>query len=704
MHGVFLRNSNAMDVILGPGYITYRVTGGVLDFYIVLGDSPEDAVQQYHNVIGLPAMPPLWSLGFHQCRWGQFFPPFLSIRLTALTSFDFLAGYNNLSDVIDVVKNYTANQLPLSAIWNDIDYMQNYLDFTTDPIRYPLQQVQRFVSEINSRGLRYVQIVDPAIWVPNSTNFEYPVYDSGLHNQVFIRDATGNTFTGSVWPGLTAFPDFVMSSVAQQWWYQQIVSWVNTTGVSGIWIDMNEPSSFCTGECSTPQPPSQFRVAQADFDELKSSALDAHERNQKRRINERGTRGQMLKFDPNNPPYRINNAGNGSPLNTRTIDADAVHGLYNGQNNQIHYNVHNLYGLSEGIVTAKAVAQALNQRPFVLSRSTFAGSGAHHAHWEGDNFSQWWSMAQSIADMLTLNMYGIPLVGGDICGFLDDTTEELCGRWMQLGAFYPFSRNHNGLNSIPQEPYQWPSVAAISRQVLGARYSLIHYLSTQFFSVNQIGGTVARPLFFEFPTDPLTLAIDEQFMLGPALLISPVLTQGATTVNAYLPPASRWFSFWDNTEQHPVGAITLPAPFDTIQVHQRGGFILPIQTPALNTDLQMLNPFEYRAALDQNGQAVGSLFLDDGVDRNVGANALLVNFAVSGQSFSASVSQSTYAKASSIMCTRVTIVGVLSSQVSGVTINGQTVARGNWSWDSLNSILSVTLSQPVTAGFSLQWI
>ena len=131
--------------------------------------------------------------------------------------------------------------------------------------------------------------------------------------------------------------------------------------------------------------------------------------------------------------------------------------------------------------------------------------------------------------MATLNLQTIVHV--TLCA--GATTEELCSRWTELGAFYTFSRNHNSKGTPPQEPYVWPSVAAISRKVLGIRYSLLPYYYILFYKashpidpLNEPSATVLKPLFFEFPKDSNTYSIDRQFLVGSALLISPVLELG----------------------------------------------------------------------------------------------------------------------------------------------------------------------------------
>ena len=121
--------------------------------------------------------------------------------------------------------------------------------------------------------------------------------------------------------------------------------------------------------------------------------------------------------------------------------------------------MHNLYGLTESIATRKALEEIKKDvRPFLLSRSTFASSGKYVGHWTGDNWSTWEHLYLSIPSILSFQLFQIPFIGADICGFIGESNMELCARWMELGSFYPFSRNHNSIQVSAQEPYLWPEV------------------------------------------------------------------------------------------------------------------------------------------------------------------------------------------------------------------------------------------------------
>uniref|UniRef100_A0A8C4WMN4 Lysosomal alpha-glucosidase n=1 Tax=Gopherus evgoodei TaxID=1825980 RepID=A0A8C4WMN4_9SAUR len=543
-HGVFLLNSNAMDVVLQPSpALTWRTTGGILDFYVFLGPDPKSVVRQYLDVIGYPFMPPYWGLGFHLCRW----------------------GYSSTAATRQAVKNMTAAQFPLDVQWNDLDYTDAKRDFTFNKNNF--KDYPDMVREFHQSGRRYVMIVDPAIsslGPPGS----YKPYDDGLKRGVNLAPSIASSFASQVWPGPTVFPDFT-NPETHRWWHDMVKEFHDQVPFDGMWIDMNEPSNFVAGS----------------LDGCPNNKLE-------------------------NPPYVPGVLG--GSLRAGTICASSQQYLSS------HYNLHSLYGLTEAI----ASHEVRGKRPFVISRSTFAGHGRFAGHWTGDVRSSWEQLYYSIPEVLLFNLYGVPLVGADVCGFLGDTSEELCVRWTQLGAFYPFMRNHNDHGNKPQEPYAFsPAAQEAMRKALFLRYSLLPYLYTLFHKAHSAGETVARPLFLEFPADPNTLSVDRQFMWGAGLLITPVLEAGKTKVSSYF-PIETWYNlmavstrYSRSPPSHPSSKgqwVLLPAPLDTINVHVRAGHILPLQEAGFTTTESRKKGMTLVVALTVAGLARGDLFWDDG--------------------------------------------------------------------------------------------
>lgn len=311
-----------------------------------------------------------------------------------------------------------------------------------------------------------------------------------------------------------------------------------------------------------------------------------------------------------------------------TLSLNATHPSLN---NETEYNLHSLYGF----MMAKRTYQFLttndqtlypngDKRPFVLSRSTFAGSGNWACHWLGDNWRDWAYMNYSIAGIMNMNMFGIPLTGADVCGFFGEKRDdEMCSRWIQLATFYPFARTHynltwhNGENE-PTEPFRMAEpYLTYARNSIYDRYQYLRMMYTCIFEATSWGGSCFDPLFYYYPNDDnLFENIEESFMFSGAVKVSPILNPGVNdTFTSYFPNGT-WVSLRNFSEIiHSEGEhITLHA-HDTVNVHLRPGSMIPFQNNSdhsLNSTAALLNnvPVALIANRDTNGQAYGTLFLD----------------------------------------------------------------------------------------------
>ena len=207
----------------------------------------------------------------------------------------------------------------------------------------------------------------------------------------------------------------------------------------------------------------------------------------------------------------------------------------------------------------------------------------------GDNTSKWAYLYFSIPQALIFQFFGIPMVGPDTCGFNGNSDEELCNRWMQLSAFFPFYRNHNVISANPQEAYIWASVAEASRVAMHIRYSLLPYWYTLFSKASTTGDPVIRALFYEFPDDTSLAEADHQFMVGAGLLVTPVLAQGYTNVSGVFPGTEVWYDWYTYEARQPSGNVTIPAPLGHIPLHIRAGSILPMQVRSFVIDANLRN-------------------------------------------------------------------------------------------------------------------
>ncbi|KAK7442993.1 hypothetical protein VKT23_015940 [Stygiomarasmius scandens] len=649
-HGVFLMNSAGSDILLltppssNVSLIQYRMIGGVMDFYFFSGPDPKSVIEQYGATIGLPAWVPAWGFGFHLCRW----------------------GYPDINETKAQVDNMRAANIPLEGKpsfrviglflkiwrkvqWQDIDIYHALRDFTSDPVSFPAEEMRSFIRELALNNQKYIPIVDAAL--PKQTNKTdiYNPYLKGADLDVFVKNPDGSEYIGQVWPGYTVFPDWFRNTT-QDWWTEALLNW-SLSGIefSGIWLDMNEIASFCTGSCGTGANLSNTTVDHIfpgnpgnpviDYPECYDSAVwgpsgnisingtltfgcDSAPLSSSSAVPRRSFAESNTDIDVNTPPYAIHNGF--GPLSNMTLATNATHagGLFD-------LEVHNMYGMMEEKATHLALQKIHpGKRPFIIARSTFPSTGKWAGHWLGDNFSRWQYLRFTIPGVLQFQMFQIPLVGADACGVDGNTDEELCNRWMQLAAFTPFFRNHNERGAISQEPYRWDSVAEASRTAIATRYSLLPYWYTLFANASIHGTPPVRALFFEFPDESELFSVDTQFLIGRDILVTPVLFPNVSTVDAILPGRGEvvWRDFYTHEIVSPTtgSSITLPAPLGHINVHIRDGSVLLLHAePAYTIEETRQGPFSLLSSLATNGQAFGSAFIDDGVSDPPGDNTTI---------------------------------------------------------------------------------
>lgn len=265
-----------------------------------------------------------------------------------------------------------------------------------------------------------------------------------------------------------------------------------------------------------------------------------------------------------------------------------------------HLKYHNVYGYLMVKASREGIMKARPQnRPFILTRSNFLGGQRFAATWTGDNASWESHMTMSVPMILTLGLSGQPFSGADVGGFLFNPDANLFGRWMALGAFYPFSRGHACAGTINKEPWAFgQKVEDVSRMVLERRYVLLPYYYTLLHEASETGMPIMRPVFFADPKDTLLRAEEQAFLIGENLLVVPEWAQ-----NPALPKG-----IWRNLSLIPGDDK------DSYQAKLkiRGGAIIPTGKIIQNTNEKSLDPLTLLVCLDEKGEAHGTLYWDEG--------------------------------------------------------------------------------------------
>ncbi len=540
-YGVLVDSTGRVEMDLGrtnEDFASMTVQGDSLVVYFFVGPTPAAVLRQYTELTGRMPLPPLWSIGYQQCRW----------------------GYRSQERVSEVAAQIRAGHHPCDAIWLDIDYMNGYRNFTWDPQRFP--DPKQMAHNLHEQGFHLVTILDPGTKIDE----DYFVYKEGMEHNYFCRYQNGELFVGSVWPGPCVFPDYSQAAVRE--WWGNLYKLLLDQGVDGIWNDMDEPamtSMMIQGESSL--------------------------------------HGTTMSLEV------LHRAGGDEPTGP---DGPPV----------LHEFFHNAYGLEMTRSTHEGLLRLRpNTRPFVLTRAGTAGTQRFAAIWTGDNDSTWEHLLMAMPMCMNLGMSGIPFVGADIGGFWDKSDGELLVRFAQLGAFFPFCRNHNSLESPDQEPWAFgePYESAY-RKAIETRYRFMPYLYTLFRQANLTGAPIMRPLYYHFPQHEEALDIESEFLVGEVLLSAPIYEQGATKRNVYL-PSGLWYSYWDNQEYPGGGWTEIEAPLDRWPLLVHNNSIL-VTGPLMQYTGQIpTDPLTITCYMATDGQASYTLYEDDGTSLDYKKNA-----------------------------------------------------------------------------------
>jgi alpha-glucosidase len=275
-----------------------------------------------------------------------------------------------------------------------------------------------------------------------------------------------------------------------------------------------------------------------------------------------------------------------------------------------HRAIHNVFGMENSRATYEGLRKLqANERPFVLTRATYAGGQRYAASWNGDNSSTWNHMRMSLPTLLNLGISGFAFVGDDIGGFRGSPPPDLLTRWIALGSFNPIDRDHTEKGSADQEPWvHGAEHEAWRRKFIEERYRLLPYIYTLAEETSRTGLPMMRPLFLEFPKDEAVTGNEEEFMLGTNLLVAPKVWEFVEKYKVQFPKGD-WYDYWTGAKVSTM-PLTVEPKLDELPIYVRAGTILPRQSLVQSTQDVPQGPLEVGVYPGQT--CGGSLYLDDG--------------------------------------------------------------------------------------------
>ena len=327
---------------------------------------------------------------------------------------------------------------------------------------------------------------------------------------------------------------------------------------------------------------------------------------------------------------------------TKTMPDDMQHRIDEpgfAKRTATHLEIHNVYGMlnSEGTYDGM-LALRPNERPFVMTRASFAGGQRYAVTWTGDNSSTWNHLRMTVPQLMNLGLSGFSMAGADVGGFAGSPSPELLTKWLEIAAFQPIDRDHSAKGTRPHEVWvDGPAQEAIRRRFIEERYRLLPYLYTTAEDTSHTGIPLMRPLFVEFPhatADEHPIDLDDngsEFLVGKDLLVAPNPSPDEIApYEVYLPPGT-WFDYWtgekfernsktqasDLEQRDKLNAnkpLLIQPTLEALPVYVRGGSILPLEPLTQSTMEKPVGPLTLRLypASDLNTPCTGEVYTDDG--------------------------------------------------------------------------------------------
>lgn len=454
-----------------------------LNVYYIEEKSFFDIVHQFRIMIGKSYVPPVWSLGYMQSRW----------------------GYGSEVDLERVYSKYKEAGIPLDAIFLDIDYMDEFRDFSIKKDNF--KDFAQTVSSFKKRNIHIVPIIDAGIKVEDKE----PDIE-GVQKGYFCKKADGSLFAAGVWPGLSHFADFLNPQARA--WFGSLYKKLTDAGIDGFWNDMNEPALFYSEDGLK----AAYEKIRGLIDNKNPGVYDTWD-----------LKNAVLGIQNSTDDY--NSFYHRVPAEKAGAFAESVQ---DGVATVCHGKVHNLYGYNMTRSASEFFTQNVKEPVLLFSRASYIGAHRYGGIWTGDNAS-WWNHIELLIHQLPgLNMCGFLYIGCDLGGFGGHTSRELLLRFLGIGIWTPLMRNHSALGCREQECYQFEKTDDF-RGIISFRYRILPYLYEKLKDTSENSSLFFKPLAFDFSDDEIALQTEDQLLLGDDLMIAPVYKPNATGRSVYLP-------------------------------------------------------------------------------------------------------------------------------------------------------------------------